>query len=121
MFNAAYQFNDRFASLLPAGPDTRVIRAGRQPARNAAGILSMLRIAIAAVRSLLGMHRRFRQVDYRSFRGRLDTTLSGRVRRWGRYTYLYDCRNRLVAVTRAARVDASGRCVPVSYFVRCMR
>ena len=118
MFNAAYQVNTRYASLLPAGPDTRVIRAARN---EAVGVLALLSVWYANVRSLLGMRPPLRQVDYRSFRSRIDNTISGRVRRWGRYTYLYDCRNRLVAVTRAARVDAGGRCLPVGYFVRCMR
>jgi len=121
MFNAAYQFNARYASLLPVGPDTSFIRAPRQSPRAAAGVMAMLTVGFSIVRNLLGMRPPLRQVDYRSFRSRIDHTISGRVRRWGRYTYLYDCRNRLVAVTRAARVDAGGRCLPVGYFVRCMR
>ena len=120
MFNTAYQYDSRFVSLMPAGPDTRVIRSGSLPfAMGAVSIGGLATAAWKALRSIPGIQPRFRQVDYRSFRDRLDATLSGKVRRWGRYTYLYDCRNQLVAITRAARVEAGGRCLPVSYFLCC--
>jgi hypothetical protein len=68
--------------------------------------------------ALVGIRTRFRQVDYRSFRELLNLAISGRVRSWGRDTYLYDSGNRLVAIKRAAKFDANGRCTPSSYFVR---
>lgn len=120
MFNTAYQYDPRFVSLLPAGPDTRLIRFGSAPhALGAVSVGGVLRAALVALRNVASVRPRYRQVDYRSFRDRLDATLSGKVRRWGRYTYLYDGRNQLVAVTRAGRVEAGGRCQPVSYFLPC--
>jgi hypothetical protein len=89
-------------------------RAGRRPHSsldNAGGVFTTLA-------ALVGSRTRFQQVDYRNFRELLNLSNSGRVHSWGRNTYVYDGRNRLVAIQRAARFDINGRCTPPSYFVR---
>lgn len=73
---------------------------------------------VTTVLALAGVRTRFQRVDYRNFRELLNFAIGGRVRSWGRDTYLYDDRNQVIAIKRAARFDASGRCVPPSYFVR---
>ena len=86
-------------------------RRPRSAANNSDGIFTTLL-------ALMGVQTRFQQVDYRNFRERLNLATGSRVRNWGRDTYLYDSRNRLVAIKRAARFEANGRCTPTSYFVR---
>jgi hypothetical protein len=94
-----------------AGDSHRYSRRSRPATNDAGGIFTTL-LALAGVRI------RFQQVDYRNFRDLLNLANSGRVRSWGRDTYLFDGRNRLIAIKRAARFDANGRCTPSSYFVR---
>lgn len=77
-----------------------------------------MRGIVTTALALVGIRTRFQQVDYRNFRELLNIASEGRVHKWGRDTYLYDRRNRLVAIMRAARFDIGGRCTPVSYFVR---
>ncbi len=50
MFSAAYQYDPRFVSLLPAGPDTRLVKAGSIPHTAAgfvAGLIGSARTAFA--------------------------------------------------------------------------
>jgi len=72
---------------------------------------------IATLLALAGIRTRFQQVDYRNFRELLNLAISGRVLSLGCDTYLYDSRNRLIAIKRAARFDANGRCSAARYFV----
>jgi hypothetical protein len=60
----------------------------------------------------------FRQVDYRSFRFILEAANSQKVRSRGKETYLYDCRNKLIAIMCSAHFDTFGRCRPPSYYIR---
>lgn len=86
-------------------------RGPRSATNDAGGVFTTLL-------ALVGVQTRFQQVDYRNFRELLNVVASSRVRNWGRDTYLYDSRNRLIAIKRAARFEANGRCTPTSYFVR---
>jgi hypothetical protein len=72
---------------------------------------------IATLLALAGIRTHFQQVDYRIFRELLNLAISGRVLSLGCDTYLYDSRSRLIAIKRAARFDANGRCSATRYFV----
>lgn len=92
----------------------RVAPGGRRRRGTAAEAGGMVAILL----SMAGIQSRFQQVDYRNFRELLNVAISGHVRNWGRDTYLYDSRNRLVAIKRAARFESNGRSTPTRYFVR---
>lgn len=124
-FQGSWSPIDRIFGGNPAGTSRHQQSGRRKPgSRNSApykATRSQLSGGLlAAVLPLLGIRSRYRQVDYRGFRELLGEAFGGRVLSWGRDTYLYDSANRLIAIKRAARFHASGRCQPPRYFVRCV-
>ena len=73
---------------------------------------------IQSVWSAFRIRSRFRPVDYKNFRKRLEMSGNGRIHNLGGYTFLFDGCNRLIAIKRAARFDFNGRCLPPHYYVR---
>jgi len=116
--SGGWSIGSGISSVVDTGTGRRVRGAvSRRVGRRQYSELSDAGGILPTLAALVGIRTRFQQVDYRNFRELLNLAISGRVHSWGRNTYVYDGRNRLVAIKRAARFDGNGRCTPPSYFV----
>ena len=66
------------------------------------------------------MFAQLKEVNYSYFRHAVQNNAGNKVRQKGKKTYLYDQRNRLLAVLKTASMDAFGRIQPAQYYVRAV-
>lgn len=64
------------------------------------------------------MSNNFHKVDYSQFRHALQLSGGQKVKSKGLDTYLYDQKNRMLAVLKAGSIDMHGHTQPAQYFVR---
>lgn len=66
---------------------------------------------------MLLFNRNLQPASYANFRHVVESRGARKVRNRGKVTYLYDQRNRMIAMLKSASVDALGRTRPVQYYI----
>lgn len=64
------------------------------------------------------MSQDFQQVNYKQFRNTLELSGGKKVKSNGLMTFIYDRKNRMFAVLKAASIDTLGRASDAEYFIR---